>query len=118
VAGATVNVLLNVALIPRYGALGASWATVISYSIAGIFSLLFITGTRPMALLGMKIAFWPFLLALGATFGLKHVQLAFWWKLLLAAAVFLSGAWITKSIRKQDIDRVIRMMRGSNRLSG
>jgi PST family polysaccharide transporter len=118
VAGATVNVLLNVALIPRYGALGASWATVISYSIAGIFSLLFITGTRPMALLGMKIAFWPFLLALGITFGLKHVQLAFWWKLLLAAAVFLSGAWITKSIRKQDIDRVIQMMRGSNRLSG
>jgi len=118
VAGATVNVLLNVALIPRYGALGASWATVISYSIAGIFSLLFITGTRPMALLGMKIAFWPFLLALGTTFGLKHVQLAFWWKLPLAAAVFLSGAWITKSIRKQDIDRVIRMMRGSNRLSG
>jgi O-antigen/teichoic acid export membrane protein len=118
VAGATVNVLLNVALIPRYGALGASWATVISYSIAGIFSLLFITGTRPMALLGMKIAFWPFLLALGTTFGLQHVQLAFWWKLLLAAAVFLSGAWITKSISKQDIDRVIQMMRGRNRLSG
>ena len=114
VAGAIVNVLLNVALIPRYGALGASWATVISYSIAGVFSLFFITGTRPMAVLGMKIAFWPFLLALGTTFGLKHVDLAFWWKLVLAAAVFLSGAWITKSIRKQDIDRVLQMMRGSN----
>src|SRR4029077_5282644 len=34
IAGAGVNVLLNLVLIPRYGALGASWATVMSYCIA------------------------------------------------------------------------------------
>ena len=32
VVGAVVNVLLNLLLIPRFGAMGASWATVISYT--------------------------------------------------------------------------------------
>src|SRR5262249_34521793 len=36
VAGAIANVFLNLFLIPRYGAMGASWATIVSYSIAGI----------------------------------------------------------------------------------
>jgi len=115
VAGAAVNILLNLALIPRYGALGASWATVISYSIAGIFSLLFIPGTRGLALLGIRISLAPFLLALGITVGLNYLQLVFWWKLALAAGLFLAGAWIAKSVRKEDFDRVLEMFHSALR---
>jgi len=33
-AGAVANVLLNLAMIPRWGGLGAAWATIISYALA------------------------------------------------------------------------------------
>jgi len=36
-AGAVVNVVLNLLLIPRYGALGAAWATLVSYAAASYF---------------------------------------------------------------------------------
>ena len=40
--GALINVILNLFFIPRYGILGAAWATLISLSFAGIFSHIFI----------------------------------------------------------------------------
>jgi len=54
VAGAAVNVLLNFFLIPRYSAMGAAIATVISYAIAGVFANAFDARTRPIFLLQMK----------------------------------------------------------------
>jgi O-antigen/teichoic acid export membrane protein len=41
-AGAISNVLLNLLLIPRYGAVGAATATVVSQSISSVFSNIFI----------------------------------------------------------------------------
>lgn len=38
VLGMIVNILLNIALIPQFGALGAAWATVVSYAIAAMFA--------------------------------------------------------------------------------
>jgi len=108
--GAIVNVILNLVLIPRYGPLGASWATVISYSIA-IFFLLFISGIRPLVLLGIRIAFWPFVLALGITTGLKYIDAAFWWKLVVAWIAFSAGAWLTGSVGKQDVERLRQMLK-------
>jgi len=113
IAGAIVNILLNLVLIPRYDALGAAWATVISYSIAGIFFLLFISGIRPLVLLGMRIAFWPFVLATGITIGLSYLQIAIWWKLAIASILFSAGAWVTGSIGKQDMDRLRQMAKFS-----
>jgi PST family polysaccharide transporter len=118
IAGAIVNMLLNLALIPQYGALGASWATVISYSIAGIFSLLFISGIRPLVLLGMRIAFWPFVLAIGITTGLKYIAVVFWWKLVLAGTAFFAGAWVTGSVGKQDVERLRQMVKLPARAGG
>jgi polysaccharide transporter, PST family len=43
--GLLANVILNLALIPGYGALGAAWATLISYTIS-TFSLLLFPATR------------------------------------------------------------------------
>lgn len=115
IAGAGVNVLLNLVLIPRYGALGASWATVMSYCIAGIFFPLFLSGVRPIILLGMKIAIWPFLLALVIMYGLKYIALAFWWKLVLAAIAFALGAWATGSVGRKDAERIRQMIKLSGR---
>lgn len=46
--GAAVNVALNYILIPSYGAIGAAYATLISYSFASFFSLLLYSKTRPV----------------------------------------------------------------------
>lgn len=110
IAGAIANILLNLVLIPRFGAMGASWATVISYSVAGIFFLLFISGVRPLVLLGMRIAFWPFALAVGIT-GLLHIlALPIWSKLLMACVIYGGGAWLTGSVKQADLDRARGML--------
>jgi O-antigen/teichoic acid export membrane protein len=107
---AGINILLNLWAIPHYGALGASWATVISYSL-GIFYLLFISTTRPLVTQGLGIALWPFLLSLGIALGLARFQAAFWWKLLLASCLYLAGGWVSGMIKKSDIERLQAMFR-------
>jgi PST family polysaccharide transporter len=47
-SGAAMNVALNLLLIPRYGAVGAAVATVISYACAGWLALYLSPRTRPM----------------------------------------------------------------------
>ena len=47
-AGAVTNILLNLALIPRYGVDGAAVATLISFGVADYISDSFFAATRPM----------------------------------------------------------------------
>ncbi len=110
-AGALANVLLNLWLIPLYGALGASWATVISYSLAGVFFLLVFSEIRPMIFLGLRIALWPFLLAVAITVSLKFLPLGFWWKLLIAAAAYGIASWFTGALKREDFARLREMFR-------
>jgi O-antigen/teichoic acid export membrane protein len=53
-AGAVANIVINLFLIPRYSAMGAAIATVVSYAIAGIFANAFDRRTRPIFLLQLK----------------------------------------------------------------
>jgi O-antigen/teichoic acid export membrane protein len=46
--GATVNVVLNFALIPQFGIVGAAWASVASYATSGVLFLLVSRRSRPM----------------------------------------------------------------------
>ena len=55
-AGAVVNVLLNIWLIPKYAGIGASIATLAAYATA-IFYLLFIPKTRQQGILMIKSLF-------------------------------------------------------------
>jgi polysaccharide transporter, PST family len=48
IVGATVNVGMNLILIPRYGGIGAAWATLVSYAVAAYFSTLFINSKTPV----------------------------------------------------------------------
>jgi PST family polysaccharide transporter len=52
--GAIVNVLLNFILIPKYGGIGASVATLISYAIGSVFANFFSLKTRKIFLLQIK----------------------------------------------------------------
>ena len=47
-AGAVVNVGLNLALLPRFGAVGAAWATLIAYAVAATIGDLVHPRTRPL----------------------------------------------------------------------
>jgi PST family polysaccharide transporter len=60
VAGAVINVALNLLLIPGYGAIGAAIATVISYASAGWLALFFSPRTRPMGRMMAKSLLLPF----------------------------------------------------------
>jgi O-antigen/teichoic acid export membrane protein len=51
VLGAMTNVLLNWWWIPIYGGLGAAYATLVSYAVAGWLSLFLSARTRPIALM-------------------------------------------------------------------
>jgi PST family polysaccharide transporter len=59
ITGAIVNVLINLFLIPRYSAMGAAIATVISYAISGVFANAFHPKTRPLFYLQMN-SFLPY----------------------------------------------------------
>lgn len=54
VAGAVINVAMNLYLIPRYSAMGAAIATVVSYAISGVIANVFFEKTRPLFYMQMR----------------------------------------------------------------
>lgn len=58
VLGAAVNVGLNILLIPRMGAAGAAWATLISYAVAAFFADMMSAVTRPVFRMKLR-TLWP-----------------------------------------------------------
>jgi PST family polysaccharide transporter len=113
VLGAVVNVVLNLACIPRWGALGASWATVISYCLASILLFLGIRQTRAFALQGLRISFPPFVLALGITVFLSFVSWSISWKFLFSAISFCAGAWLTGTVQRSELNRLLGLAKNS-----
>jgi len=111
IAGAFVNILLNLVLIPRFGALGASWATVISYTVAGIFFLVLFPEIRPLVAVGLRAAIWPLALALAITFSIGLLHVSFEWKFLLASLAYALGALLTGAIELADLIRLREMFR-------
>ena len=59
VAGAVVNVALNLVLIPRLGGMGAAIATVVSYATASYFACLVIPPLRPHFWRMTRALLWP-----------------------------------------------------------
>ena len=59
VVGAAVNVMLNIKLIPLYGPVGAAYATVVSYAVAGYLVLFFHRDLWPMAIVVTKSILLP-----------------------------------------------------------
>lgn len=109
-AGAVVNIALNFLLIPRSGALGAAWATNISYTLAAMALPFVITSTRPTAWVGLRISIAPFLLSvlIAATFLVW--PLPFIYELFMIVAVYALGAWMTRTVQRTEVDRIWRLI--------
>ncbi|RZI95832.1 MAG: hypothetical protein EOO67_01780, partial [Microbacterium sp.] len=58
-AGAVVNIILNLVLIPYYGILGAAFASAVSYVISTYLSFYISRATRPIAHQMAKAIVWP-----------------------------------------------------------
>jgi PST family polysaccharide transporter len=104
--GAIVNIALNLFMIPRWGALGAAWATNISYSLAGIFVYLVFRPTRSMAWTGLRISIPPLLLALPIAIVFLGLPLPVVVELCVIVTAYVLGAWVMGVVRRGEINQM------------
>jgi len=110
VVGAVLNLGLNLTLIPRSGAVGAAWATVISY---GGVALVLIAGpreTRPLVLLAGKTTIAPALLCAAALVAALQATTSPVLRLVIAGVIYLVGLVVSKSVRPADLRTLGSMM--------
>jgi len=110
IVGATMNIGLNLIFIPRWDALGASWATVVSYTFASVLMYLCFRSTRSYAWQGARIALLPCALALGITGALHFLPAHFVVKFILAAALYCAGAILTQIVRRSEWERATGLL--------
>ena len=103
-AGALSNVALNFYLIPRYAALGAAWATLISYSLAWFVVLLVFRQTRPLVLQGLRWAIPAFALALGTAWVVTFLPGSVFVKLAAGIILYAVGIGATKLFGREDLE--------------
>jgi len=111
--GAAINVALNIVLIPRYAALGAAWATVASYTTAWMVCLLFFRQTRSLIAQGLRFALPIVGIALCSVACVDFLRIPDFVRLVLACAIFAGGLWITKCMRKSDLDDALTLLKNS-----
>jgi polysaccharide transporter, PST family len=103
-AGAVSNIALNLYLIPRYAALGAAWATSISYSLAWFAVLLAFRETRPLILQGLRWAIPALALALGAAWVSSLLPVPGVVKMIAGVSLYMVGIGAARIFRKDDIE--------------
>jgi len=108
--GALVNVLLNLYLIPRWGAMGSAWATNISYTLAAILLFLLFQRSRPFARLGLRILVPPCVLALFIMLLLKAVPAPGLLSLFATFALYGLGTWLLGIVKKSDLDHLAQLI--------
>jgi O-antigen/teichoic acid export membrane protein len=109
--GAAVNVALNIYLIPRWGAMGAAWATVAAYWSCWAFALMPIRATREILWVGLRLLF-PITLVASLVTGVAFMLPWNDWARLGAAMVGFSGlACVLWFARVQDLEFVQMMWR-------
>jgi O-antigen/teichoic acid export membrane protein len=115
VIGAAANVLLNLILIPRYGASGSAWATVVSYTAAWMMVLLSFRATRGLIWEGLRCAIPLSLLSLISAFSASLIPAPTIVRLGLGVLAYSIGVWGSRVITRQDIVYCIGAVRQSLR---
>src|SRR5580704_1653747 len=108
--GAVVNVVLNVYLIPRWGAMGSAWATNISYTLAAILFFLVFQRSRPFAWLGFCILVPPCFLAFLITSLLISIRMPKLLSFFAAITLYGLGAWVLGIVRKSDMKQLLQLI--------
>ena len=109
--GAAINIGLNLFWIPRYGAAGAAWATLVSYTLAWMVCLLFFKQTRSVAWRGILFAVPIAALALLSVGCAAILPVAEVLKVLAACVIFGVGIWVAGFIRKSELQNGFRILR-------
>jgi O-antigen/teichoic acid export membrane protein len=112
-AGAFVNIALNLVWIPRYGATGSAYATLISYSVAWIAVLCFFGSTRSLALQGVSFALPISTIALLACGGARLFVANAAFRVVAALILFGIGLLLARLIRKDDASYLLLAFKGS-----
>jgi PST family polysaccharide transporter len=113
VAGALTNLGLNLVLIPKWGATGAAWATVVSYAIGGVVVFLFLRPTRRISRIGLASAGVPIALAIVLLAITLRLPMTDALKGIVALTVFFAGLVLTRTLHARDLGRIRRIV-GSN----
>jgi len=103
-AGAVLNVGLNIVLIPRWGAMGACWATVISYWGCWTVAFLPFSATHKTLWIGLRRLVPITTIALLLDGALSLVPFSILGRLVLAVVGFSSLACLLGFAQKEDLD--------------
>ena len=111
-SGAIANIILNAMFIPKWGPVGAAWATFISYSLAGFFALLPFSSARRLCVMGARESFIPVVLALSCVIILGPIGKPL--ALLLTPLVYGAGLLSLKVWSIQDVLNLFGMFVAKN----
>ncbi len=105
ICGAVVDVMLNLMLIPRYGAVGAALAASIVELVVTVFQFVALWKILKSSL--AKIQYWKILLALGAggaaSFWVMNLALGSFLTLALSACLFFGAYGVTLLVLKEEL---------------
>jgi len=104
IIGAAANIALNLYLIPRWGALGASWATVIAYWFCWSIVFIPIRASREMFIIGLRLLVPITALALAVSGLAFLIPGNDWLRFGAGVAGFALLACILGFARKQDLE--------------
>ncbi len=104
ITGAGLNIVLNLYSIPRWGAMGACWATVISYWACWTIAFLPFREARGTLWAGLRLLAPITTLALAVAGLVFLVPVNDWIRLAIAAVGFVGLACLFGFARKQDLD--------------
>ena len=102
--GAILNVGLNLLLIPKWGGLGAAWATNLSYAVAGMLAYAMFRPTRPIALQGLAVALRCGVLIIAILLALWPFSLPMFLKGSIALCLYSFGIILLKVVRREDYE--------------
>jgi len=104
--GALSNVALNLYLIPRYAALGAAWATLISYSLAWLVVPLAFRQARALVMEGLRWAIPALTVALGALWLARFVPGSAVVKFVAGVSLYIAGIAAARLFGWADLEYV------------
>jgi len=108
-AGALANVILNLYCIPRWQATGASWATVIAYSVSWFLALIPFGSIRDLLWPGLRTSVPIIATAVAIAIGTSYLAIGTWMRLLIALTSFAAVGTSLGFVKVADL----RILQGS-----
>jgi O-antigen/teichoic acid export membrane protein len=104
ISGAVLNIALNLYFIPHWGALGASWATVIAYWFCWTLVFIPIRASRDMFMIGLRLVVPITVLALAVSGLASLIPGNDWLRFIVGTTSFALLACVFGFARKQDLE--------------